>query len=165
MGQNSRLLLKDGTKLGDNVLLFPVRRFVPERFQDLEVGVARGLWQAVEKAIDLGAADEEKIGQPGDRFFVRLAHTFQPAPHSSATLGMNPVVSGARPIKRLAPQPDVPDSPAQLRAGQPQENASPDTPSTRADPFMMLVLLGGLSITAIAGALLLGVLWLVGWPP
>jgi hypothetical protein len=30
---------------------------------------------------------------------------------------------------------------------------------------MALVLIGGLAITAIAGALMLGVLWLIGWPP
>jgi hypothetical protein len=30
---------------------------------------------------------------------------------------------------------------------------------------MATVLLGGLSVTALAGALILFVLWLIGWPP
>jgi hypothetical protein len=30
---------------------------------------------------------------------------------------------------------------------------------------MALVLIGGLSITALAGTLMLVVLWIIGWPP
>jgi hypothetical protein len=59
---------------------------------------------------------------------------------------------------------------AALRAAQyapPDEaDVSPSSPdASESDPFMALVLIGGLSITAIAGALMLGVLWLIGWPP
>jgi hypothetical protein len=89
-----------------------------------------------------------------------------PSPHSMPTLGVDPVVPKARPIRRLAPQPDPLDGLARLRAAQYEPPASsPDAASSQSDPFMALVLIGGLSITAVAGALMLGVLWLIGWPP
>jgi hypothetical protein len=87
-----------------------------------------------------------------------------PAPHSMPTLGMEPVLSGSRPIRRLTPEPA--DGLAQLRAAQFQPSApAAQSASSESDPFMALVLIGGLSLTAVAGALILGVLWLIGWPP
>jgi hypothetical protein len=88
-----------------------------------------------------------------------------PSPHAMPTLGMDPVVPSYRPIQRLAPQAESTDGLAQLRAAQFQPSAEPDDSSSESDPFMALVLIGGLSVTAIAGALMLGVLWLIGWPP
>ncbi len=88
------------------------------------------------------------------------------SPHSASTLGMDPVQPASRPIRRLAPQPGPDDEIAQLRAARFQPTHS-DTqaPPSQTDPFMAIVLLGGLSITALAGALTLAVLWLIGWPP
>jgi hypothetical protein len=87
-----------------------------------------------------------------------------PAPHSMPTLGMDPVLPGSRPIRRLAPEPE--DGLAQLRAAQFLPPAAAEqAASSGSDPFMALVLIGGLSITAVAGALILGALWLIGWPP
>lgn len=86
--------------------------------------------------------------------------------HSASTLGMDPVQPASRPIRRLAPQPAPDDEIAQLRAArfQPTHSDAQEPPS-QTDPFMAIVLLGGLSITALAGALMLAVLWLIGWPP
>jgi hypothetical protein len=78
---------------------------------------------------------------------------------------MEPVVPRYRPIQRLVPQAEPGDGLAQLRAAQFQSPKEPDASSSESDPFMALVLIGGLSVTAIAGALMLGVLWLIGWPP
>lgn len=92
--------------------------------------------------------------------------TEPPSPHGMPTLGMDPVAPGRRPIQRLVPQPEPTDGLAELRAAQYQPPSSrDDTSSSDPDPFMALILIGGLSITAIAGALMLGVLWLIGWPP
>jgi len=88
-----------------------------------------------------------------------------PSPHAVPTLGMEPVVPRYRPIQRLVPQAEPGDGLAQLRAAQFQSPKEPDASSSESDPFMALVLIGGLSVTAIAGALMLGVLWLIGWPP
>ena len=88
-----------------------------------------------------------------------------PSPNAMPTLGMDPVVPRYRPIQRLAPQPEPTDDLAALRASQFQPPAEPDDSSSESDPFMSLVLIGGLSVTAIAGALMLGLLWLIGWPP
>jgi len=88
-----------------------------------------------------------------------------PSPHGMPTLGMDPVVPTYRPIQRLAPQPEPADGLAELRAAQFQPPAEPDASPSESDPFMALVLIGGLSVTAIAGALMLGLLWLIGWPP
>jgi hypothetical protein len=88
------------------------------------------------------------------------------SPHHMPTVAMEPVVASPRSVQRLSPQPEPPDSLAQLRAAQFQTAAGPDGPSPQeTDSFTALVLIGGLSITAIAGALMLGVLWLIGWPP
>jgi hypothetical protein len=79
---------------------------------------------------------------------------------------MDPVAPGPRPVRRLVPQSEPPDGLAQLRASQFQTASGPDgTSSQETVSFTALVLIGGLSITAIAGALMLGVLWLIGWPP
>jgi len=89
-----------------------------------------------------------------------------PSPHAMPTLGVTPAAPDSRRIRRLEPAFDPVDGVAQLRAAQFQpESSSSPTATSQSDPFMALVLVGGLSITAIAGALLLGVLWLIGWPP
>jgi hypothetical protein len=89
-----------------------------------------------------------------------------PSPHSMPTLGIDPVVPSPRPIQRLEPQPASSNGLAQLRAAQFQLPSAAGNPSfSESDSFMALVLIGGLSITALAGALMLGVLWLIGWPP
>jgi hypothetical protein len=89
-----------------------------------------------------------------------------PSPHTMPTLGMSPVTSDSRPIQLLTPQPDAEDGLAQLRAAQlqPLPSSSPE-PSSQSDNFMALVLIGGLSITAIGGTLMLILLWIIGWPP
>ncbi len=91
--------------------------------------------------------------------------TEPPSPHAMPTLGMDPVVPSYRPIQRLVPQPEPADGLAELRAAQFQPPAEPDESSSESDPFMALVLIGGLSVTAIAGGLMLVLLWLIGWPP
>ncbi len=88
-----------------------------------------------------------------------------PSPHGMPTLGMTPVVPSYRPIQRLSPQPEPTDGWAELRAAQFQPPAEPDDSSSESDPFMALVLIGGLSVTALAGGLMLVLLWLIGWPP
>jgi hypothetical protein len=89
-----------------------------------------------------------------------------PSPHTMPTLGMSPVTPDSRPIQPLAPQPDPDDELAQLRAAQLQPSPSSSSePSSQSDHFMALVLIGGLSITAIGGALMLILLWIIGWPP
>jgi hypothetical protein len=89
-----------------------------------------------------------------------------PSPHHMPTLAMDPVAPSPRPVRRLVPQSEPPDDLAQLRASQFQTASDPNgTSSQETDSFTALVLIGGLSITAIAGALMLGVLWLIGWPP
>jgi len=89
-----------------------------------------------------------------------------PSPHSMPTVGMDPLAPSRRPIQRLVPQPEASDGLAQLRAAQFESSSSvDDASSSEADSFTALVLIGGLSITAVAGALMLGVLWLIGWPP
>lgn len=114
----------------------------------------------------------EKLGAPHDSEGDSQANQPGfPSVHSLPTQSVPPVKPRRRPIERLAPQPAPADGPtdgiAQLRAAAqiqppaPAPNGSP--PET--DPFMALVLIGGLSITAIAGALMLGILWLFGWPP
>lgn len=87
------------------------------------------------------------------------------SPHSMPTSGIDPVVARPRRIERLEPQPNTWDGLAQLRAVQFQPPSEPETSPSGSDPFMTLVLIGGLSITALAGALMLGILWLIGWPP
>jgi hypothetical protein len=88
------------------------------------------------------------------------------SPHTTSTLGMDPVRPDSRPVRRLAPQPEPTDGLAQLRAAQFQPPSSSQAPpSSESDPFMALVLIGGLSITALAGTLMLVVLWIIGWPP
>jgi hypothetical protein len=85
--------------------------------------------------------------------------TDEPAsPHSMPTLDADPAESNWRPIRRLEPQPE--DQIARLRA-----SSYSRAPSSQSDPVMATVLLGGLSVTALAGALILFVLWLLGWPP
>ncbi len=86
--------------------------------------------------------------------------------HSQPTLGMESLSSQRRPIQRLSPEPDTWDSLAHLRAAQ-FEPPAPSGGGTSCGPdrFMAVVLIGGLSITAIVGALMLLVLLVVGWPP
>jgi hypothetical protein len=88
------------------------------------------------------------------------------SPHHMPTLAMDPVAPSPRPVRRLVPQSEPPDDLAQLRASQFQTASGADAMSSQeTDSFTALVLLGGLSITAVAGALMLGVLLLIGWPP
>jgi hypothetical protein len=98
-----------------------------------------------------------------------------PSPHSLPTLGMSPIESQASRIRRLEPQPTPVDGLALLRSAQFQPQpapaaarspapARPPAPSTPGS-LAAVILIGGLSITAIAGLLMLFVLWLIGWPP
>jgi len=86
-----------------------------------------------------------------------------PSPHTMPTLGMSPVAPGARRIQRLEPQPAPVDALTQLRATQfqPQPPRPAASPS-QADSMLARLLIGGLSVTAIAGALMLFILWLIG---
>ncbi len=91
-----------------------------------------------------------------------------PTPHSLPTLGMSPIESEARRIRRLEPQPTPVDSLASLRSAQFQAQPTPapaesPAPSTLGS-WAPVILIGGLSITAIAGLLVLIFLWLIGWP-
>jgi hypothetical protein len=88
------------------------------------------------------------------------------SPHSMPTLGIQPASSTARPIRHLSPLPDPPDELAQLRASQFQTlPEAAGVPTGGSDPFMALILIGGLSITAIAGGMMLVILLIIGWPP
>jgi hypothetical protein len=93
-----------------------------------------------------------------------------PSPHSLPTLGMSPVEAEGNRIRRLEPQPaTVVDGLALLRAAQSQSQpapapAGPPAPSTPRSLAPMIII-GGLSVTAIAGLLMLIVMWLIGWPP
>jgi hypothetical protein len=92
--------------------------------------------------------------------------TAPPSPHHMPTLAMEPAAPSPRPVRRLVPQPEPSDGLDQLRAAQIQTASGPDGMSSQeTDSFTALVLIGGLSITAIAGAMMLGILWLIGWPP
>jgi hypothetical protein len=89
-----------------------------------------------------------------------------PSPHSMPTQGVAPVAASPRPIRRLAPQAEPEDGLAALRAAQYQTPpSSADSSSSQSDPFMAVVLIGGLSLTALTGLLMLGVLLIIGWPP
>jgi len=92
--------------------------------------------------------------------------TEPPSPHTMPTLGMSPLAPRARRIQRLEPQSVPVDGLNQLRATQfqpqpPPPAASPAQPGS----WVALMLISGLSITALAGALMLAILWLIGWPP
>ncbi len=89
-----------------------------------------------------------------------------PSPHTMPTLGMSPLAPGARRIQRLEPQPVPMDGLNQLRATQFQPQPSPPAASpAQSGSWVALMLISGLAITALAGALMLGILWLIGWPP
>jgi len=93
-----------------------------------------------------------------------------PSPHSLPTLGMSPVESEAGRIRRLEPQPaPAVDGLALLRAAQSQPRPAPApvrSPAPSAPGSLAaVIIIGGLSVTAIAGLLMLIVLWLIGWPP
>ncbi len=95
------------------------------------------------------------------------------SPHSLPTIGLSPVGPDAGRIRRLEPLQPQPapavDGLALLRSVQaqarpapvPARSPAPSAPSSLAP----LILIGGLSITAIAGVLMLIFLWLIGWPP
>jgi hypothetical protein len=92
--------------------------------------------------------------------------TKPPSPHTMPTLGMSPLAPGARRIQRLEPQPVPVDGLNQLRATQFQPQPPPPAASpAQSGSWVALMLISGLSITALAGALMLGILWLIGWPP
>jgi hypothetical protein len=92
-----------------------------------------------------------------------------PSAHSLPTLGMSPVESEAGRIRRLEPRPAPVDGLALLRSAQsqpqpapaPSRSPAPSTPGSLA----AVIIIGGLSVTAIAGLLMLILLWLIGWPP
>ena len=92
-----------------------------------------------------------------------------PSPHSLPTLSMSPIESEARRIRRLDPQPAPADGLALLRSAQSQPQPTPAPTSSPAPStfgsLTAVILIGGLSITAIAGLLVLIALWLIGWPP
>ena len=92
-----------------------------------------------------------------------------PSPHSLPTLGMSPVEAEAGRIRRLDPSPAPVDGLALLRSAQFQAQptpapAKPPAPSTPGS-LAAVILIGGLSVTALAGILMLIFLWLIGWPP
>jgi hypothetical protein len=91
------------------------------------------------------------------------------SPHSLPTLGLSPIESGAGRIRRLDPQPTPADGLALLRSIQSQSQPAP-APTRSPAPsapgsLAAVILIGGLSVTAIAGLLMLIFLWLIGWPP
>jgi hypothetical protein len=93
-----------------------------------------------------------------------------PSPHSLPTLSMSPVESEAGRIRRLEPQPaPVVDGLALLRSiqSQPQPTPAPARSPAPSAPGSLaaVIIIGGLSVTAIAGLLMLIALWLIGWPP
>jgi hypothetical protein len=93
-----------------------------------------------------------------------------PSPHSLPTLGMSPVEPEAGRIRRLEPQPaPVVDGLALLRSiqSQPRPAPAPARSSAPSAPnsLAVVIIIGGLSVTAIAGLLMLIALWLIGWPP
>jgi hypothetical protein len=90
-----------------------------------------------------------------------------PSPHSQPTVGLDATPAEARAIRRLEPLPEPSDGLAQLRATRFQAAPAPaeETSSAESDRFMALVLIGGLSVTALAGGLMLVILLIIGWPP
>jgi hypothetical protein len=91
-----------------------------------------------------------------------------PSPHSLPTLGMSPVEAEGGRIRRLEPQPaTVVDGLALLRVAQSQPRPAPAGPPAPSAPSSLapVIIIGGLSVTAIAGLLMLIVMWLIGWPP
>ena len=82
---------------------------------------------------------------------------------------MSPVDADGGRIRRLEPQPAPVDGLAMLRSAQfqsqpapaPARSPAPATPKSLA----AVILIGGLSVTALAGILMLIFLWLIGWPP
>ena len=91
------------------------------------------------------------------------------SPHSLPTLGLSPIDSGAGRIRRLEPQPAPVDGLALLRAAQSQPQPAPapsrSPASSTPGSLAAVILIGGLSVTAMAGLLMLIFLWLIGWPP
>jgi hypothetical protein len=92
-----------------------------------------------------------------------------PSPHTLPTLGMSPIDSDGGRIRRLEPQPAPVDGLAMLRSAQfqPQPAPAPARSPAPATPGSLaaVILIGGLSVTALAGILMLIFLWLIGWPP
>jgi hypothetical protein len=135
-----------------------------------KLGSADGLGDSFESYLPVSQSTQAQAEEP--RQAAAGPVTEPPSPHTMPTVGLAPVVPGPRPIERLVPQPEPAAGLAALRAAQYPPPGEADASSSQADasspepdPFMALVLIGGLSITAIAGALMLGVLWLTGWPP
>ena len=86
------------------------------------------------------------------------------SPHTLPTLGMSPIEPDAGRIRRLEPQPTLVEGLALLRSAQFQPqvtSAPPGAPGSLA----AVILIGGLSVTALAGILMLIALWIIGWPP
>jgi len=87
------------------------------------------------------------------------------SPENVHVQGTVPLAPAVRPIRRLEPRPEPQNGVAQLRAAQVEQPVPYPPASTGSDPMVAWVLIGGLSVTALAGAILLGALWLIGWPP
>ena len=135
-----------------------------------KLGSADGLGDSFESYLPVSQSTQVEAEEPPPAATGPV--TEPPSPHTMPTVGLDPVVPSPRPIERLVPQPDPAAGLAALRAAQyppPDEaehfSSEAEASTSEADPFMALILIGGLSITAIAGALMLGVLWLIGWPP
>ena len=113
-----------------------------------------------------GSAGYLPIPQSGQVAGEGHGQATAPSPHSMPTQGAAPIAASPRPIQRLAPQTEPEDGLAALRAAQSQQpSPSTDSSVSESDPFMALVLIGGLSLTALTGLLMLGVLLIIGWPP
>jgi hypothetical protein len=128
-----------------------------------KLGSADGLGDSFDDYLPVSQSTRAEAGEP--RRAVAGPVTGPPSPHTLPTVGLEPVSPSPRPIERLSPQPEPVAGLAALRAAQYPVPGEAEESSPEHDPFMALVLIGGLSITAIAGALMLGVLWLIGWPP
>ena len=113
-----------------------------------------------------GSAGYLPISQSGQVGGEGYEQTTAPPPHSTPTQGVAPVAARPRPIQRLEPQAEPEDGLGALRAAQYQTPPpSAGSSTSQSDPFMALVLIGGLSLTALTGLLMLGVLLIIGWPP
>jgi hypothetical protein len=128
-----------------------------------KLGSADGLGGNFDGYLPVSQSTQAKAEEPQQAAAAPV--TEPPSPHTMPTVGLEPVAPRPRPIERLEARPEAIAGLAALRAAQNPAPVEAEESSSEHDPFMALVLIGGLSITAIAGALMLGALWLIGWPP